>query len=185
MNCRRRSTSSPISTLNIRSASAASSQRDAQEHAAGWVERGFPELLAVHFAQAFESLDLDAGLSEGENRREDLRDAGDVVDFVVVDQGVFGRQLFAADGFFLGQEIIVDGQAELLELSEELFQFLHFVQLLILLELRRGRWSSAAAVAVAGAAAVVGFVVHNQRFIAETFVAIARRCRRTALRHRR
>ena len=54
--------------------------------------------------------------------------------FVVADQGVFGRQLFAADGFFLREEIIVDGEAVLLELGEELFEVLDFVQFLILLQ---------------------------------------------------
>ncbi len=52
----------------------------------------------------------------------------------IVVQRVFGRQLFAADGFFLRQEIIVDGKPVLLELGEEFFHLFDFVQLLILLQ---------------------------------------------------
>ena len=89
MNCRRRSTSSPISTLNIRSASAASCKRDAQQHALGRIERGFPQLFAVHFAQAFEALDFDALLAEAVDLRKDLRDAGDVVRLVRLTSAYF------------------------------------------------------------------------------------------------
>ena len=53
-------------------------QRDAQQHALAGVERGFPELFAVHLAQPFEAADLHAVLGEAEDLREDLRDAGDV-----------------------------------------------------------------------------------------------------------
>ena len=59
MNCRRRSTSSPISTLNMPLGFAGFFQGDAQQHAPARIQRGFPKLLAVHFAQALESLDLD------------------------------------------------------------------------------------------------------------------------------
>ena len=47
-----------------------------------------------------------------------LLDAGDIRSLGVLNQGIFGRQLFATDGFFLGEEIIVDQDAVLLELDE-------------------------------------------------------------------
>ena len=60
--------------------------------------------------------------------------------FFLAQQGIFRRQLFAADGFFLGEKIIVDGKAELIELVEELVQFLDFVKLLIFLQAVAPSW---------------------------------------------
>ncbi len=83
-------------------------QRHAKEHPAARIERRFPELLAVHLAKAFEALDLDARLSQRQDRRKDLRHAGDIMRFVVAEKGVFCRQLLTADGFFLREVVILD-----------------------------------------------------------------------------
>ena len=50
---------------------------------------------------------------------------------------MFGPQPLAADGFLLGQEVIVHRQAVAGELGEDLFQLLDLVQLVILLEAPR------------------------------------------------
>jgi hypothetical protein len=51
----------------MRSASVASCERDAQEHPLVRIERGFPQLFAVHLAEALEALDLDALLGDAVN----------------------------------------------------------------------------------------------------------------------
>ena len=49
---------------------------DPQQRAVGRVERGFPQLLGVHFAKALVALDDEALAAGGEHRVEQLATAG-------------------------------------------------------------------------------------------------------------
>ena len=112
-------------------------QGDAEQGSHGWIERGFPELVAVHFTQAFETLHLHPALADCQHGRQNLGDTCHIVDVAFVDQGIARAQLFAADGFFLGQVIVVDRQAEFDELGEKPFQLLDLVEFVVLLEAAR------------------------------------------------
>jgi hypothetical protein len=77
MKSRRGSTTSPISRVKISSVTSASSTLTCSSDAVVGIERGFPQLLGVHFAQALVARDRQALAAGGEHGVEQLRRPGD------------------------------------------------------------------------------------------------------------
>ena len=77
MNSRRGSTTSPIRRVKISSATSAWATSTWSSARLVGIERGLPELLGVHLAQALVALDGEALAAGGEDRLEQLGRAGD------------------------------------------------------------------------------------------------------------
>ena len=118
MKSRRGSTSSPISMVNTRSASMASSICTLQQAAHGGVHGGFPQLRGVHFAQAFVALAAGGAFGLGDQPVHGLAEVADfffllALAFAAHDAGALAQQ--AAEGVGgLGQRGVVGAVHEVL-----------------------------------------------------------------------
>ena len=128
MNWRRGSTSSPISLVNISSASTAFNavRSNAQEFSARGIHGGLEEFFGVHFAEALEPLDLQAPAAHLFDAREDFRDGKERFDLLFVPLAF--EQL--EERLVLGR-VMLDLEALVRQFLEQLPDGMAFVEFLV------------------------------------------------------